>query len=76
MVIALIVTPEGLPLAPEVVHGNPSDKSTLWGFVGEIEGSTTKANRTGVINCSVPTEETPRGRLSKLARHLLEKPRG
>jgi transposase len=35
--IALIVTPEGFPLAYEVLAGNTSDKTTLAGFLRKIE---------------------------------------
>ena len=37
MVIALIVTPDGLPLAYEVMAGNTSDKTTLRDFIKRIE---------------------------------------
>lgn len=37
VVIARIVTPEGFPLAYEVMPGNPSDKTTLQGFLEKIE---------------------------------------
>jgi len=37
VVIALVVTPEGLPLAYEVLPGNTSDKTTLRGFLDRIE---------------------------------------
>ena len=37
VVIALIVTPEGLPLAYEVMPGNTAEQSTLAGFVAKIE---------------------------------------
>ncbi len=37
MVIALIVTPDGLPLAYEVMPGNTSDKTTLRDFIKRIE---------------------------------------
>jgi transposase len=36
-VIALIVTPEGFPLAYEVLAGNTSDKTTLRDFLKKIE---------------------------------------
>src|SRR5271165_3036640 len=36
-VIALIVTPEGLPLAYEVLPGNTADNATLRGFLDKIE---------------------------------------
>ena len=37
VVIALIVTPEGFPLAYEVMPGNTSDKTTLADFLDSIE---------------------------------------
>jgi transposase len=37
VVIALVVTPEGLPLAYEVMDGNTSDKTTLRQFLDKIE---------------------------------------
>ena len=43
VVIALIVTPEGFPLAYEVMDGNTSDKTTLKAFLAKIEGQYGKA---------------------------------
>jgi len=37
VVIALVVTPEGFPLAYEVMPGNTSDKTTLKEFLAKIE---------------------------------------
>jgi transposase len=37
VVIALIVTPEGFPLAYEVMPGNTSDKTTLKAFLEKVE---------------------------------------
>ena len=37
VVIALVVTPEGFPLAYEVMEGNTSDRTTLRGFLDKIE---------------------------------------
>src|SRR5712691_3521600 len=37
IIIALVVTPEGLPLAYEVLPGNTADKTTLRGFLERIE---------------------------------------
>ena len=45
IVIALVVTPEGLPLAYEVLPGNTSDKTTLRGFLERIERQYGKARR-------------------------------
>src|SRR6266536_1584781 len=45
VVIALVVTPEGFPLAYEVLPGNTSDKTTLQGFLDKIEKQYGKAQR-------------------------------
>jgi transposase len=37
VVIALVITPEGFPLAYEVMDGNTSDRTTLRGFLERIE---------------------------------------
>ena len=56
VVIALIVTPEGLPLAYEVLPGNTADSTTLRGFLQRIEHQYGKARRTWVMDRGVPTE--------------------
>jgi len=58
VVIALIVTPEGFPLAYEVMTGNTSDKSTLTDFLKSIERQYGQANRTWVMDRGIPTEES------------------
>jgi transposase len=58
VVIALIVTPEGFPLAYEVMPGNTSDKTTLADFIKKIETQYGKAQRTWVMDRGIPTEET------------------
>ncbi len=44
VVIALIVTPEGFPLAYDVLPGNTSDKTTLKAFLRKIEAQYGKAD--------------------------------
>jgi hypothetical protein len=58
VVIALIVTPEGFPLAYEVLPGNTTDKTTLKEFLGKIEDHYGKARRIRVMDRGIPTEET------------------
>jgi hypothetical protein len=58
VVIALIVTPEGFPLAYEVMPGNTSDKTTLADFWAAIERQYGKADRTWVMDRGIPTEDT------------------
>jgi len=57
VVIALVVTPEGFPLAYEVMAGNTSDRTTLRGFLQRIEGLYGKAQRVWVMDRGIPTEE-------------------
>jgi transposase len=57
VIIALIVTPEGYPLAYEVLPGNTSDKTTLKGFLEKIEQLYGKANRVWVMDRGIPTEK-------------------
>jgi transposase len=57
VVIALVVTPEGFPLAYEVLPGNTSDKSTLKEFLRKIETQYGKAERIWVMDRGIPTEE-------------------
>jgi transposase len=57
VVIALIVTPEGFPLAYEVMPGNTSDKTTLADFLKKIETQYGKSDRVWVMDRGIPTEE-------------------
>ncbi len=59
-VVALVVTPEGLPLAYEVLSGNTSDKTTLRDFLSKIERQYGKARRVWLMDRGIPTEETTR----------------
>src|SRR5216683_3132288 len=91
VVIALIVTPDGFPLAYEVLPGNTADSTTLRGFLHKIETQYGKAQRIWVMDRGIPTDAvlaemrqadppvsylvgTPKGRLSKLEKALLDKP--
>ena len=58
VVIALIVTPEGFPLAYEVLPGNTSDKTTLEDFLHRIEDQYGRANRVWVMDRGIPTESS------------------
>jgi transposase len=57
VVIALIVSVEGFPLAYEVMAGNTSDRTTLKGFLEKIETQYGKAQRIWVMDRGIPTEE-------------------
>ncbi len=91
VILALVVTPEGFPLAYEVLPGNTADKTTLKGALKQIEELYGKAERIWVMDRGIPTEEmladmrksdppifylvgTPKGRLSRYEKKLLELP--
>ena len=57
VVIGLVVTPQGLPLAYEVLAGNTQDKATLRDFLARIERQYGKARRVWVMDRGIPTEE-------------------
>ena len=57
VVIALVVTPRGFPLAYEVMEGNTSDRATLRGFLEKIENTYGKARRVWMMDRGIPTEE-------------------
>lgn len=56
LVIALVVTTDGLPLAYEVMKGNTSDRTTLPGFLKKIEETYGKARRVWVMDRGIPSE--------------------
>jgi transposase len=56
VVIALIVTPDGFPLAYEVLPGNTADSTTLRGFLHKIETQYGKAQRIWVMDRGIPTD--------------------
>ena len=91
VIIALIVTPQGFPLAYEVLAGNTADNTTLKEFWGKIETQYGKAERIWLMDRGIPTEKvleemrhsdpplkylvgTPKRRLSRLEKQLLDKP--
>jgi Transposase DDE domain len=56
VVIALVVTPEGLPLAYEVLAGNTADNTTLRDFLARIEKQYGRARRIWAMDRGIPTE--------------------
>ena len=57
VVIALVVTKEGFPLAYEVLAGNTQDKQTLKGMLETISRKYGEASRIWVMDRGIPTEE-------------------
>ena len=89
VIIALVVTPDGLPLAYDVLPGNTADNTTLRDFLAKIEAVYGSARRVWVMDRGIPTEAvlaemradgvdylvgTPRSQLNKLEAALLERP--
>lgn len=80
VVIALVVSADGFPLAYEVLAGNTLDHSTLGGFLTKIEALYGKARRVWVMDRGIPTKATLQrmrderiGYLVGTPRHLLGK---
>ncbi len=57
LVIALVITTDGFPLAYEVMDGNTSGRTTLGDFLDHIEKTYGKAKRMWVMDRGIPTEE-------------------
>jgi hypothetical protein len=89
VVLALVITPEGFPLAYEVLPGNTADNTTLPMFLAQIEARYGQARRIWLMDRGIPTEAqlaelrarggqylvgTPKGRLTKLEQPLLGVP--
>jgi hypothetical protein len=57
VIVALVITPEGFPLAYEVMDGNRSDKTTLREFLDKIEELYGQARRVWLMDRGIPTEK-------------------
>jgi hypothetical protein len=60
VVIAVVLSPEGFPLAYEIMPGNTSDTTTLKLFLEKIQAQYGRANRIWIMDRGIPTEETLR----------------
>src|SRR5258708_22209368 len=60
VVIALVVTPDGFPLAYEVLDGNTSEHKTLLPFLDHIEKTYGKARRVWVVDSGISSAHTLR----------------
>lgn len=78
VVIALVVTPEGFPIAYEVLPGNTLDKTTLRDMLSTIARRYGKAERIWIMDRGIPTEEVlEEMRNSRIpVRYLVGTPRG
>jgi transposase len=78
IVIALIITPDGLPVGYEVMRGNTSDKTTLAGMLKKITARYGKERRTWIMDRGIPTEETlgQMRQANPAVRYLVGTPKG
>ncbi len=76
VVIALIVTPDGFPLAYEVMDGNTSEQKTLRPFLERIETTYGKARRVWVMDRGIPTEATLAQMRERGVSYLVGTPKG
>ncbi|GAN34689.1 transposase IS4 family protein [Candidatus Brocadia sinica JPN1] len=90
VVVALVLTPEGFPVAYEVYPGNTRDTATLEEeFLDRIEKQCEKFRRTWLMDRGIPTEDmlekmrsrgidylvgTPKRHLTRVEKPLLEQP--
>ena len=89
VVIALVLTPDGFPLAYEVLPGNTGDKETQMPFIRKLEAKYGRIGNLWLMDRGVPSEETlaemskdgykylvgaPRGHLKAIGRKLDEAP--
>ena len=58
VVIAMVVTPEGLPLAYEMMPGNTTDKTTLSAMIALLKKRHGKIGRIWVMDRGIPTEDS------------------
>lgn len=78
VVVALVVTPEGLPLAYEMFPGNTADKTTLRGMLATIRRRYGEAERIWIMDRGIPTEEilTELRAADSHVRYLVGTPKG
>ena len=89
VVIALVITPDGFPLAYEVMDGNTAEPGTLRQFLDHIEQTYGKARRIWVMDRGIPSEAvlqemrqremyylggTPKGKIQKQEKQWLDLP--
>jgi hypothetical protein len=58
VVLAVVLSPEGFPLAYEILPGHTSDQTTLKLFLQKIQAQYGQAQRIGIMDRGIPTKET------------------
>ena len=76
VVIALVLTPDGFPLAYEVLPGNTNDKETQMPFIERLEAKYGKIGNLWLMDRGVPTEKTLAAMRKAGYKYLVGAPRG
>ncbi len=76
VVIALVLTPDGFPLAYEVMPGNTNDRETQMPFIARLEEKYGKIGSLWLMDRGVPTEKTLKAMRESGYRYLVGAPRG
>ena len=76
VVIALVLTPDGFPLAYEVMPGNTSDRETQMPFIRRLEEKYGKIGSLWLMDRGVPSEKTLKEMREGGYRYLVGAPRG
>ena len=76
VVVALVLTPDGFPLAYEVLPGNTSDRKAQMPFIRRLEERYGKIGSLWLMDCGVPTEETLKEMREGGYKYLVGAPRG
>ena len=76
VVIALVLTPDGFPLAYEVMPGNTGDKETQMPFVRKLEAKYGRIGSLWLMDRGVPSENTLAEMRKDGYRYLVGAPRG
>ena len=76
VVVALVLTPDGFPLAYEVLPGNTSDRKAQMPFIRRLEERYGKIGSLWLMDRGVPTEETLKEMREGGYKYLVGAPRG
>jgi len=76
VVVALVLTPDGFPLAYEVMPGNTNDRETQMPFIARLEEKYGKIGSLWLMDRGVPSEKTLQAMREGGYRYLVGAPRG
>ena len=76
VVVALVLTPDGFPLAYEVMPGNTNDRETQMPFIKRLEAKYGRIGSLWLMDRGVPTEKTLKAMREGGYKYLVGAPRG